>query len=353
MNNEEQRLFSGQRVLITGAAGTIGRELLGQLAQIDCRELRALDNGESELFYLKEDYRSDPRVNAFFADIRDMDRLRYLFRDVDIVIHTAALKHVTISELSPLDAVCTNVNGTANVIQAALDATQVHRVIYTSSDKAVNPTNVMGTTKLLGERLMTSALNLRGERNIVFSSTRFGNVIGSKGSVLPIFYRQIQNGEPITLTDERMTRFIMTIPQAASLVLAAASRAKGGEVFVTKMPVVRIKDLAHAMIDLVAPRFGRDPQSIEIRLVGAKPGEKFYEELMTSEETSRATELEDMFMVRPAIPPLYAEIDYGSYEGIVTENVTNPYISKDERCLTLDELKKFLAQNRVIETMTI
>lgn len=344
-------LFKKKRVLVTGAAGTIGCELIKQILEYQVEEVRAIDNNESELFFLSEFYRNENRINGFFGDIRDSDRLNYICKDVDIILHTAALKHVMISELSPLEAERTNVGGTSNVIEAALNSERVSRVIYTSSDKAVNPTNVMGTTKLLGERLVTSALNIRGGKDVVFSSTRFGNVIGSKGSVVHIFYRQIKEGKNITVTDNEMTRFIMTISDAARLVLKATLLAKGGEVFVTKMPVIRIADLATAMIRILAPKFGRKVDDINVEIIGKKPGEKLYEELMTDEETSRALELQDLFVVKPAFPPIYDRIDYESYDSITNRDVINPYVSANEAAMTVDDLVEFLQKNDVLSNI--
>ncbi|WP_432738813.1 SDR family NAD(P)-dependent oxidoreductase [Maridesulfovibrio sp. FT414] len=345
-------LYRGKKVFITGAAGTIGQELVKQLLNMDVAEIRAYDNNESEVFFLNERHRKTGKVNCFFGDIRDQDSLSRHCRDVDIILHTAALKHVMVSEMSPLNAVKTNVDGTANVIRAALNSETVSRVIYTSSDKAVNPTNVMGTTKLLGERLMTSATNLPTPgRKIIFSSTRFGNVIASKGSVVPIFYNQIKNQGSITLTDEQMTRFIMTIPEATRLVLEASLKALGGEVFVTKMPVMRIVDLAKAMIDLVAPRFGRAPSDIGVEIIGSKPGEKLYEELMTEEETSRALEIENMYVVKPSFSPIYETIDYTSYDGCVNKPITRAYVSSTETPMTVDEIKDYLASKQILDSL--
>lgn len=346
-------IYNGKKVLITGAAGTIGKELIRQLLKLDVKEIKAIDNSEASLFFLNEEHRQEKRYNGFFCDIRDFNRLNYLCKDVEIILHTAAMKHVIISEISPLDAVKTNVDGTSNVIQAALESDKCERVIYTSSDKAVNPTNVMGTTKLLGERLMTSALNMKSSRRIIFSSTRFGNVIGSKGSVAPIFFKQIQAGKNITITDEQMTRFIMTIEEASKLVLEASKLAIGGEVFVTKMPVMRIVDLAKALIEIVSPMFNKDPKDIKIDIIGSKPGEKLYEELMTDEETVRANELDNMFVVKPAFPPIYENIDYDSYENITSKNVTNPYVSQNEKQMSVEEIKKYLIDNKVIENLEL
>ena len=189
---------------------------------------------------------------------------------MDIVFHVAAFKHVYLCEYNPFDAVMTNVIGTQNVLKAAT-ASGAERVLFTSSDKAVNPTNVMGSTKLLAERMVTAYNVAPGRDKIVFASSRFGNVIGSRGSVVPVFYKQIKRGGPVTVTDPQMTRFIMTIPEAARLVMEACTLAKGGEVFISKMPVIRIVDLATVMIETLAPEFGHKPEDIEIEYIGARP----------------------------------------------------------------------------------
>ena len=225
---------------------------------------------------------------------------------------------------------------------------KVGRVIFTSSDKAVNPTNVMGTSKLMGERLMTAAnSNLRGDGPI-FTSTRFGNVLGSRGSVIPIFREQIRQGGPVTLTDPEMTRFIMSIKKAVKLVIDSASHACGGEVFITKMPVVYIKALAEVMIEELAPLYGYRPENILIETIGVKPGEKMYEELMNLEETRRAWELINYFVVLPAFTRLYHSIDY-TYSDIVSRTVTNPYHSGNEAKLSKSHLSEFLRKNNLLE----
>ncbi|HKJ87815.1 MAG TPA: SDR family NAD(P)-dependent oxidoreductase, partial [Gammaproteobacteria bacterium] len=268
--------LEGKRILVTGACGTVGDELVRQLltdAAFAPEEVIGLDNNESDLFFLDQEYLEDARARFFVADIRDRDELERRMRGVDVVFHTAALKHVILSERSPDQAVQTNILGVQNVIAAAT-ATGVERVIFTSSDKAVNPTNVMGTSKLMGERLMTAAnSNKRGD-GPVFASTRFGNVLGSRGSVIPIFHNQIAAGGPVTLTDPDMTRFVMSIEESVRLVIDSAALAQGGEVFITKMPVVRIADLARVMIDELASGYGHDPESLSITEIGTKPGEK-------------------------------------------------------------------------------
>lgn len=241
----------------------------------------------------------------------------------------------------------TNIHGVQNVIAAA-NAHDVETVIFTSSDKAVNPTSVMGTSKLMGERLMTAANSNKHGNGPVFASTRFGNVLGSSGSVIPIFHNQIAEGGPVTLTDRRMTRFIMSIEQSVRLVLDSAQLAHGSEVFITKMPVIRIEDLATAMIQELAPRYGHRVEDIEVVEIGTKPGEKLYEELMSSEETRRAVELHDYFSVLPAFRGIYHDIDY-DYGEVVSNEVANAYVSSEEPPLSVDELKRFLETNRLLQ----
>ena len=321
-------LLKDKTVLLTGAAGTVGRELIKHILSQGARELRVIDNNESEVFNLAEEFGERHRAyslgnnpsaaifHAYVGDVRDADKIDMKMRGVDLVFHVAALKHVILCEKSPFDAVQTNILGVKNIVNSAINH-DVERVIFTSSDKAVNPTSVMGTSKLMGERLVSASHSLRGDGKTIFSSTRFGNVIGSRGSVVPIFYRQIKSGGPITLTDHRMTRFIMTIEESARLVLRAAELARGGEVFVTKMVVIQIKDLIDVMIDMLAPS-KRD--SLEIKEIGAKAGEKMYEELVTEEETTRAVELQEMFAGLPAFRNAYEDIDY-KYEDITQVKV--------------------------------
>jgi FlaA1/EpsC-like NDP-sugar epimerase len=220
-------------------------------------------------------------------------------------------------------------------------------VVFTSSDKAVNPTNVMGTSKLMGERLMTAANGLQQSGGCMFLSTRFGNVLGSNGSVIPLFHQQIRNGGPITLTHPDMTRFIMSIEEAVRLVIDSAGMACGGEVFVTKMPVARIEDLAVVMRDEIAPMYGFRPDDIPIEVTGPRPGEKMFEELMSEEETRRAIELERYFSVLPTFRGWKSDVAY-EYEGTISTTVDNPYSSRVEPSLSRDDLHAFLIHNQLL-----
>lgn len=339
--------FRDYRIAVTGAAGTIGQRLVQQLLRYPVKEVRLLDNNESSLFFLGEFYLNEPRVQIFFADIRDKDKMTYVFNGIDFVFHTAALKHVPICERSPFSTVNTNIYGVQNIIQASL-ANNVQKVLFTSSDKAVNSTNVMGTSKLMGERLMTAANVLQSNKESpVFASTRFGNVAGSKGSVIPLFCEQILHKGVVSLTHPDMTRFVMTIDEAVRFLIETMFLAKGGEVFITKMLAAKIKDLAEVMIDMLAPLSNFNPDQIKIVEVGTRAGEKLYEELMNEEEIRRSLELEEFFIVLPAFRNIYEDIDY-TYGKLPVKPVEKSYNSSNSNCMTKDEIKTFLTRPDVL-----
>jgi len=340
--------WEDKKVLITGVCGTVGAELLRQLSKQNCEHIIGIDNNETELFFLNQEFSDCDNIELFLGDLRDKNVLNRIMRNINVVLHSAALKHVILCERSPRDAVATNIQGMMNMIDAA-EKNNVGRLIFTSSDKAVNPTNVMGTTKLMGERLMTAANAHRcDESDTIYASTRFGNVLGSRGSVIPIFVRQISSGKPITLTDQSMTRFIMTLDEAVSLVLESVWHARGGEIFVTKMPVIRIIDLAEVMIEMLAPKYGYNISDISIDIIGSKPGEKMYEELLSEEEIRRTIELKKFFSVLPAFKGIYQNINY-DYSEIISNNVDNEYNSKVETSLTKKELREYVIKNNLFD----
>jgi FlaA1/EpsC-like NDP-sugar epimerase len=342
--------FENKTILVTGSSGTVGSELVAQLLDkniYNIAEIIGIDNNEGELFLQDQNYLQDVRAKFYICDIRDSQALREKMQGVDIVFHCAALKHVVLCERSPDQAIVTNIYGVKNVISSA-KSENIETVIFTSSDKAVNPTNVMGTTKLMGERLITAANSHKRGSGPIYASTRFGNILGSSGSVVPIFHNQIKNGGPVTITDKGMTRFIMSVEESVKLVIDSALQAKGGEVFVTKMPVVKIIDLARAMIQELAPFYGYSPDDIKLKTIGSKPGEKLYEELMSDEEIRRSLELEKYFSVLPAFRGIYSEIDY-SYNGIISTEVSNPYISENEQNLSVQEIIFFLKEYSLLD----
>ena len=334
-----QDFVRDRTVLVTGAAGTIGAAVSELLLPV-AKAVRCYDHAETELFFLEQRLRGQGRVAPLLGDIRDLDRLRFAMSGVDVVIHAAALKHVGLGEYNPFEVVQTNLQGLNNVIRAALDA-DVEKVVFTSSDKAVNPTNVMGASKMMGERLVSAANEIRGTRRTRFASVRFGNVIGSRGSVVPIFARQLLRREPVTITDDQMTRYIMTIPEAAQLVLEAGARALGAEVFVTKMQAVRITDLAQVMADaLSAGKWER------VR-IGARAGEKLYEELLARDELGRTLDLDRLLVI---LPP--AETDFSgrpderSYpDGRPTDKEWN---SAKDTLMTQTEIGAYLRENDIL-----
>ena len=335
-----ETIYKDKTILVTGGAGSIGRELVRTLLEMDPKAVRILDNNETGLFDLEQELRSE-KIRPLVGDVRDRDRLKRAFEGVNIVFHAAALKHVPLCEFNPFDAVKTNVLGTQNVLDAAIDE-DVERFILISTDKAVNPTNVMGATKLLSERLTISANYYKGSRKTVLSCVRFGNVLGSRGSVVPLFKKQITNGEPLTITDPAMTRFIMDIPKAIKLILKAAEIAKGGEIFILKMPVIQISDLAEAMSDELSSSCGSVNKEVEINTIGRRPGEKLYEELMTDLESTRAYENDEFIVVVPSNPK-QENNERNVPEGFLKAE-SKIYSSKNERHLSKDEIKSMLKE---------
>ena len=229
---------------------------------------------------------------------------------VEVVFHAAAMKHVPAAEFNPFEATETNVRGTQNVVEAAIDA-GVEKVLTVSTDKAVDPSNVMGATKLLAERLMSAAEIYKGPATTRFAAVRFGNVIGSRGSIVPLVRGQVARGGPVTITDPEMTRYLMPVSDAVRLCFAAVERMAGGEVFILKMPRVRTGDLVEILVEAYAPQFGYRPDEITVETIGVRPGEKRHEVLMSRDESLSATELDDMYVVRPQAPERRAEPVHG------------------------------------------
>ena len=323
--------FEGKKVLVTGGAGSIGQEIVRKLTLEGCTQIRVLDINETGLFELENALKCD-RLRMFIGDIRDKDRLSRAMEDVDIVFHAAALKHVPLCEYNPFEAAKTNVLGTQNAIECALD-NDIERFIMISTDKAVNPTNVMGATKLLAERLTLAGNLYKGNHRCRFSVVRFGNVLNSRGSLLTTLEKQIENGEPVTLTHQDMTRFIMTIEEAVGLVLSAGATSKGGETFILKMDALRIADLIRVIAEDLGMKCGR---SVEMKVIGIRPGEKLYEELLTEEEADLVEDIGPMFVLRPGMKR-------DSDNGDVTYN------SNDCRFMDDEEIRKKLREIGYLE----
>ncbi len=276
-------------VLVTGGTGSFGRAVTRRLLTDGApRKVILLSRDEQKHFQLQQEIR-DPRLRFFVGDVRDRRRLMRAFDGVDVVLHTAAMKHVSLAEYNPLEAIRTNVDGAVNVIDAALER-GVSNVVALSTDKAVNPVNLYGATKLCMEKLLIAANSYRGEGGTVFSVVRYGNVVGSKGSVVPLFAEQRKFGE-LTLTDPGMTRFWITMRQAVDLAILAATASNGGEVFVPKIPAADLATLARAM--------GPDCQ---YRIVGARPGEKVHETLIAADEAPQVLDCGAYYVIKASFP---------------------------------------------------
>ena len=338
--------LQNKNILITGGTGSLGRELVREILKHNPKVVRVFDVDETEQFEFHHELKEhEDNVRFLLGDVRDRERLIRAAEDVDITFHTAALKHVMACEYNPFEAVKTNILGMQNVIDVAID-NNVSKIIFTSSDKAVNPSNTMGATKLLAEKLVTSANFYKGDRDCVFSSVRFGNVMGSRGSVIPLFKQQIKAGGPLTITDPTMTRFMMSMSQAVELVLKSIDMAQGGEVFIFKMPTVNISDLAEVLIEGVAPRYDYKVSDVGVDIIGSKPGEKMYEELMTEDEAVRSLERDDMFIILPEIEDELTKIDKSAYNA--TPIRSKDYVSKDAMPITKDEIRAILKNDGII-----
>lgn len=297
-----EKAFKDKNILVTGGTGSIGSALVKKLLEFDPKVIRVFSNDENAQFELEQklqDY--SPSLRFLVGDVRDKERLQRATENIDVVFHAAALKHVPLCEYNPFEAIKTNVIGTQNLLEVAIDQ-DVEKVITISTDKAVNPANVMGATKLLAERLTIAANYYRGLGKTSFSCVRFGNVLASRGSVVQSFEKQIRNGGPVTLTHPHMVRFVMSMDNAIELVLKAAQIAEGEEIFIFKMPVLQIRNLTEVMIEKLAQKYGYKPKDIEVKVVGKRRGEKLYEELMTAEEAPNAYETEGMLVVLPQDP---------------------------------------------------
>jgi FlaA1/EpsC-like NDP-sugar epimerase len=288
--------FNGKVVLVTGAAGSIGSEISRQIARFNYSHLILVDQAESDLYDLEQYFceKGYEKITAIVADVRNLNRMSQILKiyQPHFVFHAAAYKHVPLMEKNPFEAVNVNVSGTVNLAQLAIK-NKVEKFVMVSTDKAVNPTNIMGATKRIAEMFINS---LEGASETKFITTRFGNVLGSNGSVIPLFQRQINDGGPLTVTHKDINRFFMTIPEACQLVLEAGAMGAGGEIFVFDMgESIKIFDLAKNMIHLSGLKY---PSDIDIKITGLRPGEKICEELLATGENTRATYHEKIMIAK-------------------------------------------------------
>jgi UDP-N-acetylglucosamine 4,6-dehydratase len=282
--------LNDQTILVTGGTGSFGKKFTEIMLQdFHPRKLIIFSRDELKQHEMRMSGFDDPSLRYFIGDVRDVNRLRRAMNGVDIVVHAAALKQVPACEYNPIEAIMTNVIGARNVIDAALDM-EVKKVMALSTDKAVNPVNLYGATKLCAEKLFVQSNAYSGSHGTRFSCARYGNVVGSRGSVIPVFLEQRQNGR-VTVTDPRMTRFWITLEQGVRFVIRCVDQMHGGEVFVPKIRSMNIMDLVKA----VAP-------GCEVEYIGIRPGEKLHEVLISEDEARHTLELEDMYVVQPAHP---------------------------------------------------
>lgn len=337
--------FKNKRILVTGGTGSIGSVIVKELLKFKPRQIRVFSRDETKQFELMHAIDSKVPVNFLIGDVRDKDRLNMAMENIDIVFHVAALKHVVSCEKNPFEAVKTNVQGTQNIIDCAY-ANKVDKVVVISTDKATDPTNVMGCTKLLAEKLILSSFLYKGTKKTKFCCVRFGNVLGSRGSVVPLFINQLKHDQPITVTDPGMTRFTMSIPQAVQLVFKATKLIENREIFVLKMPVLTIKDLAEAVIEVYKEKHNIN-KDIPVKIIGKLSGERIHEKLLTAEESEGALELDDMFIILPNL------LDPGSGYKFSEENSypknkkakVGDYSSGDIKKMSVTEIKKLLLSN--------
>jgi len=290
------KVFSKKIILVTGGTGSIGSEIIRKLLKYKPKQIRVFSRDESKHYFLQQeldDIKGRVEIRYLIGDIRDRERLDKAFFNVDIVFHAAALKHVTYCEYNPFEAIKTNVNGTQNVIDSALKH-NVDKVVAISTDKAVYPNTIMGITKLLEERMVIGAQNYLGSARTKFAVVRFGNVINSRGSVIPTWIDQIKKGGPVTVTDKNMARFFMSINEAVDLIFLATKKMRGQEIFVLKMPQENIFELAKKTIKEHA-----EGKEIEIKLIGAREREKTTERLFTDEEKEIMIEKELFYIILP------------------------------------------------------
>lgn len=292
-------MFTNKTLLITGGTGSFGNAVLRRFLDSDLREIRILSRDEKKQDDMRKKY-NNPKIKFYIGDVRDYQSVVNAVRGVDFIYHAAALKQVPSCEFHPLEAVKTNVLGTENVLEAAINC-GVKRVVVLSTDKAVYPINAMGISKAMMEKV--SVAKSRSAGGTVINVTRYGNVMCSRGSVIPLFTQQIRAGQPITITDPSMTRFMMTLDDAVDLVLYAFQNGQPGEIFVQKAPAATIETLAHALTDLL----GRPEH--EVRVIGTRHGEKLYEALLSREEMVAAQDLGGYYRV----PPDLRDLNYGKF----------------------------------------
>ena len=330
--------FKGKTLLITGGTGSFGNQMTKSLLKSNLKEIRIFSRDEKKQFDMREYFHNDSKLNFIIGDIRDAESVFNVTKNVDFIFHSAALKQVPTCEFFPLEAIKTNILGTNNLLTNARK-NLVKKVVVLSTDKAVYPINAMGMSKALMEKVML-AESRNNTNKTIFCATRYGNVLGSRGSVLPLFLDQIndKSSKNITVTDHQMSRFIMTLEDSVDLVLKAFSDGQNGDIFVRKQPACNIIDLANAILDLKNSRK-------KIKIIGIRNGEKNYESLISKEESSRVVEFSKYYLIKAE----EKKLNYSRYfkKGVINKKLFE-YNSINTNQLNINEIKKILVKTKLV-----
>lgn len=335
--------YTGKSILIIGGTGTIGSGLVKELIKQDPKVIRIFSRDEYKQFEMENKYKNNSKFRFLIGDVRDYERVHRAMSNIDVVFNLAAMKHVPACEYNPDEAIKTNVIGMENVIKAAMHH-NVESVLFTSSDKAINPSNSYGATKLLAEKLVQAANFSKGSCRTRFVAVRFGNVMGSRGSVIPLFKKQIEEKKKITVTDPEMTRFMMTLTQAVTLIMNSCEKSIGGEIFVLKMPVIKLQDFAEIIIDEMCKKLNIKTDGVELQTIGLRAGERKFEELMTKEESEFAFDLGDMYAVLPSIYGDNLSDFYHHYKKAKAQS----YNSSEKSVLSKEDVRVLLKRENLV-----
>ena len=327
-------ILKNKNILVTGGSGSIGQSIVKQALEDGAKHVKIFSNDENGLYEMEQIF-TNKKIEYVVGDIRNSESVNSAVKGIDIIFHTAALKHVDRCELNPFETFTVNIIGTNNIVKAAVNE-NVEKVISISTDKAVNPIGVMGATKLLGEKLL-SAEAFHTKSKTIFASVRFGNVLHTRGSILPKIEDQIKNGGPITLTDKRMKRFFMTKNDAVKLIVNATNLATGGEIFVLKMPLLYLNDLFEVMKEILAPKYGFKSKHIKTKIIGIRPGEKLTEYLLTDFEMEHVLETKDFFI----LPSLFKSLPKSKYPGAKKSTTVYSYF-KTMKPISVKDISKML-----------
>lgn len=323
-------VFSGKKILITGGTGSLGRALTKRLLELDVETIRVFSRDEVKQLDMSGEIKDD-RIRFFIGDVRDKERLRLAIEDVDIVFHVAALKQVPVAEYNPFEAVKTNVIGSQNLIDVCMEE-EVEVAMAVSSDKAVSPLNTYGATKLVMEKIFTAANFYKGKRKTIFTAVRYGNVMGSRGSVIPQFIKAIQNSGSITITNPNMTRFNITLTEALELILNGVAKAKGAEIFIPKLQAYKLSDLAEAVVEVMN-------KDVKVVRSSIRPGEKMHESLINQSESQYTIESDNRYvLLSPEVYPANVKL----YANAKTNPIERDYSSDKVPLISKSRLKELV-----------